>query len=165
MSVAFALIERTPHRLRWRATSTAVGTAACDSGVIRNRSDGTDAEGLRTNSSAGTPIGRIARSAATSQAAARRKLNGEALVGAGLSLSPDLGVDGGTSTRVNIERARLSITPEDSDDCDGVWTVDADDGGAHDAGSDNFPVIVVGGPNTTGHTAIVSLEFQHSAQR
>ena len=166
MSIAFALVRRSPHELVWRATSTAVGTAGCDSGVIRNRGDATDAEGLRTNSSSGTPFGRMARRAVADQAAARRTLQGMGLTGAGTSLSPDLGVAGGTSTRINIEHTELEIIPEDSDDCDGVWAADADEGAAAgDAGSAGFSVIVVTGPNTTGHTAIVKAKFRHSLNR
>lgn len=166
MALAFALIERTYDTLRWRATSTNVGTAACDSGIITNRNDGSDAAtGLRANSSNGSGIGRVVRSAVTTQAGAQRKLNGEGLVGAGSALSPTLGTTVLT-TGVHIERCNLSIDDEESVDCDGTWNVIANEGAlAGDVLSTGFPVIVVGGPNTTGARAIITLKFKHSLTR
>jgi hypothetical protein len=160
MALAFTLIERTPHGLAWLVTAPGgVGTGACDTGTIRNRSDATDPEGLRTNSSAGTAIGRLARRATVDQAAARRRMNGQGLTGAGTSLrqgAADVRIERG---RVRWRSARGACSLDD-------WSADPNEGAAAgDAASAGFPVIQVQGPNNVGAAAVLEWQFADSRDR
>lgn len=157
MGIAFAIVEKTPHRLRYLATVTAEGTGASLTGVITNRGTGTpdlrgDADVFHDG-----PMFRLCSRDGSTQAKARALLNG-----VGLITAPDL----------VTERAHLSVDPQNSlIDASGVhWGVDAIDGntgdpGAPPAGSNGFPVVQVTAPNVTGAVAYIDVHFQHSYAR
>jgi hypothetical protein len=158
MTIAAALFERTPHRLRYLLTAPGGASVTPDTGFIRNR-DAAGAADLRNDADVwrDSPIDRLVNIAAATDAEAETLFNGE-----GLTAVDDLPTN----------RGELRIIPrnENQDSADNFWSVRAVTGSGLDpgvppAGSDGFPIITFTGPNTANAQAILTLEFTHTHAR
>jgi hypothetical protein len=150
MAITFALVEVTPHKLRYLATAAA-STNSFDTGVIPNAAGVTP--DLRTDASTfeQSALDKLVSTAAANQAAARALLNGDLL---------------DTVGELPTERAHLSVMPRDAIAAgESSWTVDANEGAAAGAApSAGFAVIVVNGPSGA-NTAYITLQFDHTIRR
>lgn len=152
MAMTFTLVERTPYRLRYLAT-TLGAEDPFDTGVIPNAAGVTP--DLRTDAGVwnGQPIDNLVSTPAANQAAARELLLGDTLT---------------TNADIEVPRAHTHIIMRTIGDPGGepTWAVDANEGAAAgSAPSAGFAVLQVFGPSVADETAYIDIDYQHTFDR
>jgi hypothetical protein len=145
MAITFELVELTPSRLRYLATSDGTSTLATDTGTIPN--SGGVSPDLQTDATNWFqhPMYQLVTTAVTSIDEARQLLQG-----AGLTTVGDL----------STARGRIYILPQSTVSLSAPWSADP----SWVLGND-FAVINVIGPNGTDSSAYIEIIAQHSYDR
>src|SRR5262245_26043280 len=135
MAITFELVERTPNRLRYLATSDGASTTSTDAGTLPNA--GGPSPDLQTDAARWNdqPIDRLVSTPVASQEAAERLMQGNGLISA---------------DSVHTLRGRVYVQPRQVSVSASMWALRAN-------AVAGFAVLEVLGPNGKGDCAYIDI--------